>query len=146
LVEKSSAGRIINLSSAAQVPVLSDVLSGQSHRSENETYAQSKLALTMWSFQLAQQLSNTSVIAVNPGSLLNTCMVKEAYGRHWAPADKGANILYDLAVLPMYEGVTGKYFDNDAGGFGQAHADAYDAGKVQQLIQETASILAVSLK
>lgn len=141
LVQKSKTGRIINLSSAAQAPVQSDVLSGQIHRSESETYAQSKLALTMWSFHLAQALSDTAVIAVNPGSLLNTRMVQEAYGRHWAPAGKGANILYDLAVSADYEGVTGKYFDNDAGSFGQAHPDAYDAAKVQQLLLETKALL-----
>jgi NAD(P)-dependent dehydrogenase (short-subunit alcohol dehydrogenase family) len=133
--------RIINLSSAAQAPVSLDALAGTAPITEQAAYAQSKLALTMWSFDLATQLSNNHVIAVNPGSLLNTNMVKEAFGTHWSSADKGANILYDLAVSAEHEGITGKYFDNDKGMYANAHSDAYDAGKIKDLIRKTEIIL-----
>ena len=99
----------------------------------------------MWSFHLAKKLPNIAVIAVNPGSLLNTNMVKEAYGRFWSSADKGGNILYDLAVSEEYKGVTGKYFDNDKGdpkgAFGRAHVDAYDEEKIEKLIETTEMML-----
>lgn len=133
--------RIINLSSAAQAPVSLDALAGNESITEQAAYAQSKLALTMWSFQLAKQLPNIQVLAVNPGSLLNTNMVKEAFGTHWSSADKGANILYELAVSTKHNGITGKYFDNDKGNYGNAHADAYDAGKIQELLDKTKAIL-----
>ena len=69
-------------------------------------------------------------------------MVKEAYGRFWSSADKGANILYDLAISDSdYKGVTGKYFDNDSGGFGKAHSDAYNEPKIERLIKITAHLL-----
>lgn len=141
LLQKSKEARIINLSSAAQAPISYDVLKGKVTASENETYAQSKLALTMWSFDLAQKLEDITVIVVNPGSLLNTNMVKEAYGRFWSSADKGANILYELAVSDKYKGVTGEYFDNDKGAFGEAHPDAYDESKMEKLIQVTQKII-----
>ncbi len=141
LLKKSSRPRLINLSSAAQSPVSNEVLTGKTQKPQGETYAQSKLALTMWSFYLAKEFSDIAVIAVNPGSLLNTNMVKEAYGRYWSSADKGAKILYDLAVSEEYEGVTGKYFDNDKGAFGRAHSDAYDEGAVDQLLKTTKGIL-----
>ena len=141
IIEKSKNARIINLSSAAQAPVSLNALAGEAEITEQAAYAQSKLALTMWSFDLAKKNPNTQVIAVNPGSLLNTNMVKEAFGTHWSSADKGANILYDLAVSEQHQGVTGKYFDNDKGSYGSAHVDAYDVMKINNLAEKTAAIL-----
>jgi NAD(P)-dependent dehydrogenase (short-subunit alcohol dehydrogenase family) len=140
-LRKGNKPRIINLSSAAQSPVSHKLLMGKEQASDSNAYAQSKLALTMWSFDLAQATQDVQVIAVNPGSLLNTNMVKEAYGNHWSSADKGANILYDLAVLADYEGVTGKYFDNDQGVFGKAHPDAYSQTAIDNLRHTTEDIL-----
>ena len=94
----------------------------------------------MWSFYLAKTLPDINVIAVNPGSLLNTNMVKEAFGNHWSSADKGANILYELAVSDDYQDASGKYFDNDRGNFAKAHTDAYDEKKIDKLIATTAKI------
>ena len=130
LLQKSATPRLINLSSAAQAAVSLEALQGTRSIGVQEAYAQSKLALTMWSFHLAKLYPNITVTAVNPGSLLNTNMVREAYGRFWSEADKGGNILYDLAIAEEYTGVTGKYFDNDKGQekgvFGDAHSDAYN--------------------
>ncbi len=134
----SEAPRIINVSSAAQAPVFEAVLKGKEYQSENSTYAQSKLALTMWSLNLAKQEPNITVIAVNPGSLLNTKMANEAYGQHWSPAEKGVDILVDLALSEHYKNDSGKYFDNDKGDpkghFSNAHPDAYDDAKISKLI------------
>lgn len=142
---KQKGGRIVNLSSAAQAPVSLTALTGQADISEQESYAQSKLALTMWSFDLAKQLENISVIALNPGSLLNTNMVKEAFGTHWSGPEKGGNIITALAVDEEYQGETGKYFDNDKGQvrgvFGPAHADAYNDAKIKELLEKTREIL-----
>ena len=140
-IKNAEASRIINLSSAAQAPISEAVLIGKEQDSENSTYAQSKLALTMWSFHLAKQEPNMTVIAVNPGSLLNTKMAKEAYGQHWSPAEKGVDILYDLALSENHKNNSGKYFDNDKGAFGKAHNDVYDREKIDKLIAETNQIL-----
>lgn len=135
LIKKGSDARIINLSSAAQVPVSYDAVLGKKEVSINESYAISKLALTMWSFRLAKELKGIAVIAVNPGSLLNTKMANEAYGEHWSPAEKGSDILYDLAVSEKHAGITGKYFDNDNGVYANAHPDAYDEQAINELIK-----------
>lgn len=142
LLKKSKNARIINLSSAAQAPVNTKTLVGESKEMAGATYAQSKLALTMWSFYLAKVEPELTVIPVNPGSLLNTKMVKEAFGKHWSPADKGAEILFDLAISEKHKNHSGKYFDNDQGSFGNAHADAYDLNKIDQLIKLTKGVLA----
>ncbi|THB80215.1 MAG: SDR family NAD(P)-dependent oxidoreductase [Desulfobacteraceae bacterium] len=141
LLNKGSDPRVINLSSAAQSPVSLNALSGQESVSDWESYAQSKLALTMWSFHLAQACPEIAVIAVNPGSLLNTRMVAEAFGHHRSSADKGADILYDLAVSDKYKGITGKYFDNDQGCFAQAHPEAYRKTEVDRLIHATGNLI-----
>ncbi|MEM7573941.1 MAG: SDR family NAD(P)-dependent oxidoreductase [Bacteroidota bacterium] len=143
---QSTGARIINLSSAAQSRVSLRALVGREELSMQEAYAQSKLALTIWSFELARQYPEITTIAVNPGSLLNTNMVREAYGRHWSPAEKGGNILYDLALDSTYANASGKYFDNDKGNpkgdFGDAHPDAYEKEVAQQLIDKTQAVLA----
>ncbi|MCT4580337.1 MAG: SDR family NAD(P)-dependent oxidoreductase [Flavobacteriales bacterium] len=141
LLQKTKSTRVINLSSAAQVSVSLAALKGHESLSTNEAYAQSKLALTMWTFAMAKKYPAIQFIAVNPGSLLNTNMVKEAYGHHWSPADKGADILVDLAINPKHQNQSGVYFDNDQGVFGKAHTDAYDNFKIQELIAVTAKIL-----
>ncbi len=141
LMKSKSDARIINLSSAAQSEVSIDLLKGKKQVSQSESYAQSKLALTMWSFRLAKELENVSVIAVNPGSLLNTKMANEAYGQYWSPATKGADLLVGLCTSEKFKGVTGKYFDNDRGGFGEAHPDAYNHRKIEQLIKITEEML-----
>ena len=143
LLNNAPKPRIINLSSAAQSCVSHDALSGKENCSQAEAYAQSKLALTMWSFHLAEAMPSIAVIAVNPGSLLNTKMAAEAYGQHWSSADKGADILYDLAVSEDYKGVTGKYFDNDKGSFGPAHPDAYAKTDIDKLIRTTQDLLSI---
>tara|TARA_R110000868_G_scaffold4211_1_gene26394 strand:- start:43042 stop:43857 length:816 start_codon:yes stop_codon:yes gene_type:complete len=145
ILKKSKTPRIINLSSAAQAPVSEAILRGTAQDSENSTYAQSKLALTMWSINLAKQEPNSTVIALNPGSLLNTKMAIEAYGQYWSPAEKGVAVLVDLALSNNYINDSGKYFDNDKGEdkgyFSPAHADAYDAVKVDTLARITNSVL-----
>lgn len=145
LLNKVTAPRIINLSSAAQAPVSLDALAGNEAIATQSAYAQSKLALTMWSFYFAEKHSNITTIAVNPGSLLNTKMVQEAYGQHWSSADKGMNILYDLATSEVYKNDSGKYFDNDKGEekgfFAPAHSDAYNKTKITELIAKTDEII-----
>lgn len=145
LISTSSDPRIINLSSAAQQSVDLPALTGVESITESSSYAQSKLALTMWSFHLGTQYPNFTIIPVNPGSLLDTKMVREAFGRIWGTAEKGANILCDLATSEKYKGVTGKYFDNDLGNpkgrFGDAHVEAYDQDLIAALIEQTGEVI-----
>ncbi|MDN3398878.1 SDR family NAD(P)-dependent oxidoreductase [Psychrobacter sp. APC 3426] len=152
LLKKSNKARIVNLSSAAQAPILYKAFAGQDRLADKDAYAQSKLALTMWSMDLADTVAadDINVIAVNPGSLLNTKMVDEAYGQHWSPADKGANILTELAISDEFADDTGKYFDNDIkdgvhgdarGEFGQPHADALNKEAIAELERQTQTVL-----
>ena len=141
LIQASKDGRIINLSSAAQASVSLSALKGEASLSDFEAYAQSKLALTMWSFFLAKKYPKLTITAVNPGSLLDTPMVQKAFGHSQKPVSVGAEILYRLALEENFSGVTGSYFDNDQGDFGSAHPDAYDEQKVAAVVASAADIL-----
>lgn len=138
-----SEGRVINLSSAAQAPVDLAALAGSPRLSDGEAYAQSKLALTMWSRQLAQKLGDNgpAVIAVNPGSMLGTKMVKDAFGVAGGDIGIGADILVRAALDDEFGAASGRYFDNDAKAFADPHPDALEAalsGAVTQAIERIA--------
>ena len=68
-------------------------------------------------------------------------MVKEAFGNSWSSADKGADILYELAVSKEYNNISGMYFDNDKGSFGKAHPDVYNDVNIRKLIDITDNLL-----
>jgi len=137
------SGRVINLSSAAQSPVDPKALAGQVRLSDGAAYAQSKLALTMWSRSLALSLKGggPSIIAVNPGSMLGTKMVKKAYGVAGGDIRIGAEILARAALADEFGAASGQYFDNDEGQFASPHPDALDPRKCQEIVRAIESIL-----
>ena len=136
-----ASGRVINLSSAAQAPVDPEALAGRVRLADMPAYAQSKLAITMWSRVMAQELKDgPAVIAVNPGSLLASKMVKQGFGVAGNDLRIGADILTRAALSEDFAGATGRYFDNDSGRFAAPHAHALDARKsadVVRVIEET---------
>lgn len=143
----SASGRVINLSSAAQSPVDLDALAGRIRLADDYTaYAQSKLALTMWSRSLALSLngSGPAIIAVNPGSMLGTKMVTEGFGVAGADIGIGADILVRAALSDEFGEATGRYFDNDMGRFASPHSDALDAQKSQEVVGVIEAILATT--
>ena len=133
----ASQGRVLNLSSAAQSPVNLAALAGQQALPDMAAYAQSKLAITMWNNALAAAHGTNGpvFIAINPGSLLDTKMVQEAFGRTNGGAEIGANLLVRAALDDEFSNATGKYFDNDAKRFNAPHPDALDQKKVAELMQ-----------
>lgn len=138
-----SDGRVINLSSAAQSPVDYYAFAGKAPLDDQAAYAQSKLAITMWSFHLAQSYGEEGpvFIAVNPGSLLASKMVKEAYGVAGSDLNIGADILVRAALDDEFANVSGQYFDNDRGQFADPHPDALDLKKNEQLVNAVEEVL-----
>jgi len=141
LLKEADAPRVLNVSSAAQSPVSLQALKGGKRLSAHSAYAQSKLAIAMWNTHLAETEPELTAIVINPGSLLNTKMVEEAFGYHQSPAEKGGNILYDLAVSEQYEDASGKYCDNDKGDFGSLHTDGTDEKAIAALMEQTEKLL-----
>lgn len=129
-------GRVINLSSAAQAPVSLDALAGRMPLEDRPAYAQSKLAITMWTRGIAQERQHLGpmIVAVNPGSLLGSKMVKEAFGIPGGDLSIGANILVQASLSEEFETASGLYYDNDEGRFGAPHQDALENDKVDALM------------
>lgn len=132
-----AGARVINLSSAAQAPVDIDALAGRRRLDDAfSAYAQSKLALTMWSRHLAMTLNDRApaIIAVNPGSLLGSKMVKEGFGVAGNDLQIGADILVRAALDAEFSKANGRYFDNDAKRFASPHADALNAETCMRVV------------
>lgn len=137
-------GRVVNLSSAAQAPVDLDALAGKRSLSDSDAYAQSKLALTMWSFHLAQKLGRDGpvVVAVNPASFLASKMVKDAYGMQGKDLSIGVDILVRAALSEEFAGASGRYYDNDNGRFSDPQADVLNISKNEKLASTMEEIIA----
>jgi NAD(P)-dependent dehydrogenase (short-subunit alcohol dehydrogenase family) len=136
------AGRIVNLSSAAQAPVDIAALMGRTTLDDMAAYAQSKLAITIWSAELAKELAGGPVVvAVNPGSLLASKMVKEGFGVPGKDLSIGADILCRAALHESFAEASGKYFDNDSRRFAPPHAAAQDAQTTSAVMEAINAII-----
>jgi len=120
-------GRVVNLSSAAQAPVNVKPMQGDVPLADMEAYAQSKLAVTIWTREWSRSRpEGPMMVAVNPGSLLASKMVKEGFGVAGNDLSIGADILIDAALGERFADASGAYFDNDSGAFANPHAAALD--------------------
>jgi len=131
-----AASRVVNLSSAAQASVHFHDFLAKRPFSDSDAYAQSKLAITMWTFALAEQLGGAGpiMIAVNPASFLGSKMVKEAYGQKGHDLSIGADILARAAVSAEFANASGRYYDNDRKTFSAPHPDALNRAKNAALV------------
>ena len=139
-----ASGRVINLSSAAQPPVNPEALAGRIKLvDEFDAYAQSKLAITMWSRNMALSLKDEgpAIIAVNPGSMLGTKMVKQGFGVARNDVRIGADILTRAILSAEFETASGLYFDNDSGQFSSPHPDALDPQKSEGIVHAIEAFL-----
>ena len=136
-------GRVLNLSSAAQTPVDVAAMMQFAPLPDMEAYSQSKLAITIWSAELAKELADGPVVvSINPGSLLASKMVKEGFGIEGNDLNIGADILVDAALSDDFASATGQYFDNDAGRFGNPHPAAADQRHVDTVMAALNEIVA----
>lgn len=119
--------RVVNLSSAAQAAVDFDAFVGDREISDSfNAYAQSKLAIVMWTRYLSRALGLEAplFVALNPGSLLASKMVQEGFGVQGNDLSVGADIIIQASLSERFTRHNGKYFDNDVEGFADPHAFA----------------------
>lgn len=113
LLIKSAPSRIVNVSSVGQHKLNFDDIMMEKDFNSARAYSQSKLALIMYTFELAERIKekNITVNALHPGTLLDTNMVRNAGITPWGEPETGAGAEVYLAVSDELDGVTGKYFD-----------------------------------
>ena len=126
LLRASAPARIVNVASAGQSSIDFDDPMLERRYDGMRAYARSKLALVMFTFDLAEELEGTGVSAncLHPATLMDTKMVFEAFGRASSEVQEGADATVYLAASPELEGVTGKYFDGRREA--RAEKQAYD--------------------
>jgi NAD(P)-dependent dehydrogenase (short-subunit alcohol dehydrogenase family) len=130
---RSAPARIVNVSSAGQAPIDFDDVMLERRYDGVQAYCQSKLALVMLTFDLADELRNRGITAncVHPGTYMPTKMVRAA---GVAPVDSlttGVEATMRLVAAPELDDVTGRYFNRLAES--RAHAQAYDEGARRRL-------------
>lgn len=136
-------GRVINVSSAAQAQVDMSLLTGKELPTDAmQAYAQSKLAITAWTFALANSDASIAYFAVNPGSLLATNMVKKGWGIEGKDPNSAISLLTDLALSEQCLAHRGEYFDNDQGNWGRSHPDTYQPQVQNAIVDALEGIIA----
>lgn len=125
VLKTSAPARIINVSSAAHMSGKINFADLQNEKNYNtwRAYGQAKLALILFTYELARQLqgSGITVNALHPGVIASN--FDQGLGsfsrRGWklitpfmSSVDRGAQTTLYLATAPELEGVSGKYFAN----------------------------------
>jgi NAD(P)-dependent dehydrogenase (short-subunit alcohol dehydrogenase family) len=140
LLVRLAPARIVNVSSAGQAPIdFGDVML-EHHYSGVQAYCQSKLALVMLTFDLAEELRDHGVSAncLHPGTFMPTKMVLDAGVSPVDSLESGVEATLRLAVGPELDHVTGKYFERLREG--RADPQAYDADARRQLRELSAEL------
>ena len=83
-----------------------------------------------------------AIVAVNPGSMLGTKMVKQGFGVAGGDIRKGADILVRAALAEEFATASGQYFDNDSSRFGSPHPDALDQKMAAGIVRVVEAVLA----
>ncbi|HEU0246227.1 MAG TPA: SDR family NAD(P)-dependent oxidoreductase, partial [Gaiellaceae bacterium] len=133
LLVRSAPARIVNVTSAGQAAIDFDDVTLEREYSGVEAYCQSKTALVMLTFDLADELRDRGVTAncLHPGTYMPTKMVLEAGVSPVDSLESGVEATMRLVADPDLAGVTGKYFDRMRES--RAHSQAYDADARRRL-------------
>jgi retinol dehydrogenase-14 len=143
-LKANAASRVINVASAAEQMgrIDFDDLMGTRRYSALRAYCQSKLAIVLFTYELARRLkaSHITVNCLHPGVIRTKITqgmsgwgaVIALLGRPFAASpDRGAETILFLASSPVVQGVTGQYFQNKRAK--KSSPRSYDAETGQRL-------------
>jgi NAD(P)-dependent dehydrogenase (short-subunit alcohol dehydrogenase family) len=138
-LRQSAPARIVTVSSAGQAPINFRDVMLEHHYDGVQAYSQSKLALVMFTFDLAEELAGTGVTAncLHPATYMPTKMVLAARVSSVSTIEEGVQASTHLITAPELDQVTGRYFN----GLHEARAEsqAYDRQarfKLRQLSEQ----------
>jgi len=131
---EAAPSRVVNVASIGQEELDFDDLQMVHGYSGVQAYCRSKLALIMFTFDLAAELQrlDVTVNALHPATLMNTFMVQESQWQPRSTVDEGADAIMNLAVGDL-QGRTGEFFDQRRPA--RALRQAYDPSARERLQQ-----------
>jgi len=123
----AARGRIVNVASIGQQAIDFDEVMLTRGYSGRRAYCQSKLAEIMFAFDLAEELEGAGVAvnALHPATYMDTTMARRDGVEPLSSVDEGAEAILRLAVAPLGEGESGRYYDGLRPA--RANPQAYDA-------------------
>jgi NAD(P)-dependent dehydrogenase (short-subunit alcohol dehydrogenase family) len=140
-LQESAPARVVNVASIGQSPVDFDDVMQHNRYDAGHAYSQSKLALIMFSAELADRLSGgpVTVNSLHPGTLMPTKIVHESWGRTVDTLEHGIDAVTRLAIGPELDGVSGRYFDGPTES--KALDQAYDPAARRRLWDLSAELV-----
>jgi NAD(P)-dependent dehydrogenase (short-subunit alcohol dehydrogenase family) len=144
-LERSAPSRIVNVSSAGQAPIDFDDVMLEQNYDPVQAYCQSKLALVMFTFDLAEELEYTGVTAncLHPATYMPTNMVRDAGLEPVTPLEDGVAATRRLVDSDEVEGINGHYFDGIMESAPHAQAEDPDARRrLRELSEDLTGIQA----
>jgi NAD(P)-dependent dehydrogenase (short-subunit alcohol dehydrogenase family) len=129
----SAPARVVNVASIGQAPIDFDDVMLDRRYDGARAYARSKLALIMFSLELAERLrgDGVTVNCLHPGTMMPTKIVLDASLPAVDTLEQGVAACVRLVASPDLEGVSGRFFD---GGIeAMADGQAYDPGSRRRL-------------
>ena len=130
---------VINVASMGQEPLDFDDLATARGYNGVRAYRRSKIALVMMSFDLAAAHPELQVLSLNPGTFLDTQMVRDAGISPLGPASQGSDSILGVLEEALRGGESGRYFDQ--GRPARALPQAYDQEARMRLREETLRIV-----
>jgi NAD(P)-dependent dehydrogenase (short-subunit alcohol dehydrogenase family) len=123
LLRRSAPARIVNVSSAGQMPIDFDDVMLHRRYDGVRAYCQSKLAQILFTLDLAEELEGSGVTAtcLHPATYMPTKIVHSPI----SSIDEGVDATMRLISDPALEDVSGRYFNGRVEA--RADAQAYDA-------------------
>lgn len=142
LLRSSAPSRLVNVGSIGQHEIDFDDIELARDYDGTVAYRQAKLALAMFTFDLAEQLRGTGVTVnvLHPASLMGTAMVVEAGYAPLNELETGVQSLLKQVTDPALAEVSGEYFDVERAA--RAHPQAYDLQARKRLRELTEELLA----
>src|SRR6266513_2092069 len=155
VLKASAPARIVNVSSASHKSgyIQMDDLQGEKHNRSMRAYPQSKLAIVLFTYELARRLQGTGVTAncLDPGFVatnigqtgasLPVRLLVKVIGSFGTSPQEGAKTSIYLASSPEVEGVTGTYFVKSLPK--RSAAISYDESLQRQLWEQSAKLVNV---
>ena len=153
VLKASAPARIVNVSSDAQASgsIQMDDLQAEKLYRPMRTYPQSKLAVVLFTYEVARRLQGTGVTAncLHPGFVATHIgqrdvgpavrLLVKLIGSFGANPQEGAKTSIYLASSPKVEGVTGKYFVKSIPK--RSAAISYDESLQRQLWEQSAKLV-----